>query len=170
MKRWNSLLLVIMLLTSVLPIEALAAEDTFTLSLEETQRVIRKAGASSDTWHEGMSWSDSMSAYQKFCYLTDFRDTVATPLKNRYVMAAGKAGSNQALATEAEDYSLSNIQEKVFLMESKLNHFVFDLETEVDAVTSAETLIADDDASASEKATAYRRIQKAETRLEEISK
>ena len=168
MKRLLCFLMVLILCLGLLPAEVLAAKDTFTLSNEEYQKAVKKAGIVSGSWHDGMSWSDSMSAYQKYCYLTEFRDNVVTPVKNRYVMAQRKADEMPGLETETDDYSLSGIRSSVYAMESKLNYFIFDLETEYNAVSNANAVISSADATEEEKAAAYRRVRKAEERLNAI--
>ena len=170
MKKLFSIFLILVLCLSLLPVPAPAAEDPFTLSEEELLRARKLAGTVSGSWHEGMSWSDSMNAYQKYCYLTDFRDNTVTPLKNRYVMASRRAEEDPSVETETGRYSLSGIRSSVYTLESKVNYFIFDLETEYNAVVNAETVLNNPDSTPAERSAAYRRISKAVERINEITK
>ncbi|MDO5434986.1 MAG: carboxypeptidase-like regulatory domain-containing protein [Clostridia bacterium] len=170
MKKLISLFLILTLLTGILPLNAFAAEDTFTLSQEEYDRALRKAGMEAGAWHEGMSWSDSMSAYQKFCWLSDFRDNVVTPARRRYNMALDQADADPSLKTETDAYSLGNIGSVLYVLENKLNYFIFDLETEVNAISNSRSLISDPAASVSDKAATYRRVSAASSRITDLGK
>lgn len=169
MKKLISLILVITLLVGILPLDAFAAEDTFTLPQEEYDRALRKAGMENGEWHEGMSWSDSMTAYQKYCWLSDFRDSTVKPARRRYSMALEQADANPALKTETDAYSLSGIKPVLHLLENKLNYFIYDLETAVNTISNAKVVISDPDTSVSEKAAAYRRVRDASARITKLS-
>ena len=168
MKKILCFLLTLTLLTGILPLNVFAAEDTYTLPEAEYQKILRTAGTGNSVWHEGMSWSSSMSAYQKYCWLKDFRDNVMIPARERRNRAVSRAEEYPEAETGTDDLSLNGMNKTLYRMGQKLNYFIFDLETEITAVDNADLVIQNSDSTVSEKAAAYRRVRKAGERLDAI--
>ena len=167
MKKIICWMLVLVLTMELLPLNALAAEDTFTLSDAEYSRIVRTVGMDT-VWREGMSWSASMSSYQKFCWLKDFRETVVSPTRDRLTLAFGEAEDHPAADSGSGDLSLKGMDATLYAMEMKLNAHIFDLETEINAVQNADPILSDKSLSAGERAASYRRVKKAGDILADI--
>ena len=168
MKRIFSLFLTLALFSVLLPLDAFAVEDTFTLSDEEMNTVLALAGSDS-VYHEGMSYSDRMNAYQKFCWLTDFRENTLSAVKNRCSVLQGRIAENPSVLSGEEQESFREINLRVKSLDLLLDYWLFDLDREIQAVDTEKYTALDSDQSAGTRAHAYRRIKRAWTRLEELS-
>lgn len=163
MKRFLSRMLLLILLTAMLPVDALAFEDSYTLSAKEVKTISDIAGTNS-VYREGMKYSAAMSAYQKYCWLLDFGDNELAKVKNQ--CGALLMDDNDAAKTP----EFKAIYRAVNEMDQLVQYWASDLDREITAVESAQTMLQCENAYQSETAKAYRRLTRAKERISRINR
>lgn len=165
-KRLISFILITTMFVGMLPADALAAEDTYTMTAQEVRRIENLSGYDTSTYHDGMSFSASMTAWQMYCWLDEFHSGKLSRLVSQAQTLINEIGDDAKMQNAfGKVYELKHSADE---MNRDFNHYLFELDELVLEISSAANVVKNSDMPAGEKTKAYRRLQKAEKKLGQI--
>ena len=166
MKKLISLMMVLVILSGILPLNALADSDHFTLSEMEVNRIARKAGMNTSTYHAGMQFSSGMTGYQMYVWLDEFiRKDVAALINasNAFILELESHPEMQEYQERSDV-----LRDLTDYIEQQMNYYRFSIENEIQSISVAEVTAKDPDASDAERAAACRRLVQGNETLEKL--
>lgn len=165
MKKWISVLLVCVFMIGMLPADALAVEDQFTMTDAQVQQISKLAGSETSTYRKGMSFSASMSAYQMYCWLSELSENTAAQAQRQFSSLSRLLEKTPEFKEKPGFERFNEVSTNVDRLGAELNYYLFQLDEDVRLVSNALSTLKQKDSDDAERTKAYRMLQKAERSL-----